>query len=65
VAADKGLGYLLLEYNGDIDTPMVFAVIVVLSSIGLLVYGTVALIERTAIPWHVSQRVVNDGAPAH
>jgi len=65
VAADKGLGYLLLEYNGDIDTPMVFAVIVVLSSIGLLVYGTVVLIERAAIPWHVSQRVVNDGASAH
>jgi NitT/TauT family transport system permease protein len=65
VAADKGLGYLLLEYNGDLDTPMVFAVIVVLSSIGLLVYGAVVLIERSAIPWHVSQRVVNDGSPAH
>lgn len=65
VAADRGLGYLLLEFNGDLDTPMVFAVIVVLSTIGLSVYNIVVLIERAAIPWHVSQRIVNDGAPAH
>jgi len=27
VASDKGLGYLLLQYNGQLDTPMVFATI--------------------------------------
>jgi NitT/TauT family transport system permease protein len=56
VASNRGLGYLLLEYNGDMDTPMVFAVIVVLSMIGLSVYGLVAIVERFVIPWHVSQR---------
>lgn len=56
VAADRGLGYLLLRYNGNFETPMVFAVIVVLSLIGLAVYYLVELIERLVIPWHVSQR---------
>ena len=56
VASNRGLGYLLLEYNGNLDTAMVFAVIIVLSLIGLAVYYAVELIERLAIPWHVSQR---------
>jgi NitT/TauT family transport system permease protein len=56
VASDKGLGYLLLQYNGDLETPMVFATIIVLSVVGLIVYYLVELIEKLAIPWHVSQR---------
>lgn len=56
VASDKGLGYLLLRYNGDLETPMVFATIIVLSIVGLIVYYAVELLEKFAIPWHVSQR---------
>ena len=56
VASDRGLGYLLLQYNGNLDTPMVFAIIVLLSLIGLAVYYVVEIIERIAIPWHVSQQ---------
>jgi len=56
VAADRGLGYLLQQYNGQLETPMVFAIIVLLSLIGLAVYYVVELIERLVIPWHVSQR---------
>lgn len=56
VASDKGLGYLLLRYNGDLETPMVFATIIVLSIVGLIVYYAVELLEKVAIPWHVSQR---------
>jgi NitT/TauT family transport system permease protein len=56
VASDRGLGYLLLQYNGQLDTPMVFATIVVLSLIGVIVYYAVEVIERLAIPWHVSQQ---------
>jgi NitT/TauT family transport system permease protein len=55
VASDRGLGYLLLQYNGNLETPMVFAIIVVLSAIGLALYYTVELIEKLTIPWHVSQ----------
>lgn len=56
VAADRGLGYLLQQYNGQLETPMVFAIIVLLSLIGLAVYYIVEVIERLVIPWHVSQR---------
>lgn len=56
VASDKGLGYLLLQYNGQLETPMVFAIVVLLSLIGLAVYYAVEIIERFAIPWHVSQQ---------
>jgi len=56
VASDNGLGYLLLGYNGNLNTSMTFAVILVLSALGLLLYGVVELLERWAIPWHVSQR---------
>jgi len=55
VASDSGLGYLLLQYNGNLDTPMVFAVIFLLSFIGLAVYYAVELLERITIPWHTSQ----------
>jgi NitT/TauT family transport system permease protein len=56
VASDNGLGYLLLGYNGNMNTPMTFAVIIVLSVLGLALYGVVEAIERVCIPWHVSQR---------
>jgi NitT/TauT family transport system permease protein len=56
VASDRGLGYLLQQYNGQLETPMVFAIIVLLSLIGLAIYYAVELIERLVIPWHVAQR---------
>ena len=59
VAADRGLGYLLLQYNGNLETPMVFAIVVLLSLIGLAVYYVVEVIERITIPWHVSQQAAD------
>ena len=55
VASDRGLGYLLLQYNGDLNTPMVFATVMVLGAIGLVVYFAVEMMERLVIPWHASQ----------
>ncbi len=59
VASDRGLGYLLLEYNNNMNTPMAFAIVLVLSAMGLALYGAVEIIERIAIPWHVSRRVAD------
>ena len=56
VASDNGLGFLLLEYNGALDTSMTFATIIVLSVLGLALYGAVVLIEHLAFPWHISRR---------
>ena len=55
VASDRGLGYLLLQYNGDLNTQMVFATVMVLGAIGLVVYFAVELLERLVSPWHASQ----------
>lgn len=56
VGATEGLGYLLLRANANLDTPLLFAAIVILTILGLIVYYAVTFIERLAIPWHVSQR---------
>jgi NitT/TauT family transport system permease protein len=61
VASTEGLGYLLLQYNGDLNTPMVFATVIVLSVMGLALYYAVELVERAVIPWHASQKTTQGG----
>ena len=54
--ADAGLGYLLLWSNANLDTPLLFAVLVCLMVIGLALYYAVEFLEAWALPWHVSVR---------
>ena len=61
VASDRGLGYQLIEHSNNMNTPMTFGIILVLCAMGLLLYGAVELVERIAIPWHVSRRVADAG----
>jgi NitT/TauT family transport system permease protein len=56
VGAESGLGYLLLWANANLDTPLLFAVLVALMVIGLVLYYAVEFAERFAIPWHISVR---------
>jgi NitT/TauT family transport system permease protein len=56
VGSDRGLGYLLLVAGGDLRTELLFATLVVLTAIGLVLYYLMTLLERLAIPWHVSRR---------
>jgi NitT/TauT family transport system permease protein len=57
VGADKGLGYLLLVTNSNMQTSLMFATIVALTIIGLVFYYLVELLEGMLIPWHVTHRV--------
>ena len=57
VASDKGLGNMLLEANGNLNTTMAFGAVFVLTFLGFSLYALVELVERISIPWHVSQRV--------
>jgi len=57
VGADKGLGYLLLVTNSNMETALMFATIVALTIIGLVFYYLVELLESFLIPWHVTHRV--------
>ena len=61
VGADKGLGYLLLVTNSNMQTSLMFATIVALTIIGLVFYYLVELIESFLIPWHVTHRVQETG----
>lgn len=56
VAADRGLGYQLIVANGVLDVQLQFAVLIVLSLLGVALYALVDLLERAMLPWHVSQR---------
>jgi len=57
VGADKGLGYLLLVTNSNMQTALMFATIVALTIIGLVSYYLVEMLEGLLIPWHVTHRV--------
>lgn len=57
VAADRGLGYQLIVANGSMDVTLSFAVLVVLSLMGVVLFAIVDILERICLPWHVSQRL--------
>ena len=56
VAADSGLGYQLIVANGTLDVVLSFAIVVVLSILGVLLFAVVDLAERLLLPWHISHR---------
>jgi NitT/TauT family transport system permease protein len=56
VGADKGLGYLLLVTNSNLETALMFATIVALTIIGLVFFYAVEFLEALLIPWHVTHR---------
>jgi len=57
VASRSGLGHVILVAQGQFDIPMMFAALVILALLGTALFYAIDLIERFAIPWHVSQRV--------
>jgi NitT/TauT family transport system permease protein len=57
VGADKGLGYLLLVTNSNLETALMFATLFALTIIGLVFFYAVEFLESLLIPWHVTRRV--------
>ena len=49
--ASAGLGYVIQFASTQLDTPLVFAALVVVSVLGLLFYYLVELAERLLVPW--------------
>ena len=62
VGANRGLGYLLLVANGNIDTVLLFAGIFVLTLMGIAAFMMVDMVERVLLRWHVSQRQIETHA---
>ena len=61
VAAQRGIGYLIVMANGLLDTPLMMAAIVALSAMGLGLYGLVAALERVVVYWQVPAETVRGG----
>ena len=54
--AQRGLGVTLSNNIQVAKMPLAWAAIVAAAVLGLVLYGLVSLVERAAIPWHVSFR---------
>jgi NitT/TauT family transport system permease protein len=56
IGSDQGLGFYIQIVTGNMRPDLAFAGIFLLTLLGLALFGIVTLIERWAIPWHISQR---------
>lgn len=56
VGSNSGLGYVMQKASGTFDLPLMFAALVVLSSLGVLLFLLIEVVERWLLPWHASQR---------
>jgi NitT/TauT family transport system permease protein len=63
IGADRGIGRVLLEANGDMETELLFAGIVLLSITGVILFLIIDGLERVMIRWHVSQRLREQPMP--
>jgi putative hydroxymethylpyrimidine transport system permease protein len=51
VGAQQGLGFLMIQSNARLQTPLVFAAILWLAAMGLLLWALVGMIEKKTITW--------------
>ena len=49
LGSDKGLGYLMLQVQVTLDTPAMFMAVVLITLLGMLLYGLVLLLEHFMI----------------
>ncbi|MGI8944657.1 MAG: ABC transporter permease [Thermoleophilaceae bacterium] len=56
--ADEGLGRLVLLGNNQLQTPRVYAGIVLLTLIAVALFALATLLERVACPWNRTERTV-------
>lgn len=56
VGADRGLGYLLLVTNSNLQTALMFGTIAALTIQGLILFYAIQILENFLIPWHITVR---------
>lgn len=56
VAAQHGLGFVILSAQGVFETRRVYVALLILAVMGTLLFYLVELLERRMLPWHVSRR---------
>ena len=50
LGSDKGLGYLMLQVQVTLDTPAMFMAVILITLIGVVLYGIVLALERLLVP---------------
>ena len=49
LGSDRGLGYLMLQVQVTLDTPAMFMAVILITLLGMLLYGAVLLLEHFLI----------------
>ena len=56
--ASNGLGYLIQFASTQLDTPLLFAALILVSAIGVALYYAIVLLERLLLPWTAPAGIV-------
>ena len=56
LGTDVGLGYLIVQATGNVNTPLLFSALLALTVLGVLFYVLVSAGERLLIPWYSEDR---------
>lgn len=51
ISGNTGLGYVIMVANSEMNTAMSFAALLLLSVMGLALFGIMELLERVIVPW--------------
>lgn len=62
IAAQNGLGFVVVSSQATFDTTPMFAAILLLAALGLLLFYLIEFLEGLLLPWHVSRRRHAGGA---
>ncbi len=55
VGGSEGLGYLIVVANAELKTAMSFSSFILLSAMGLVLFGLIVVLERLMVPWGVTE----------
>lgn len=55
VGAEKGLGFIILVAQYEVNTPLMFASFVLLAIIGMMLFYSMVLVERFLLPWRAGR----------
>ena len=51
IASDQGLGYLMMQVQVTLDTAAMFMAVLLITLVGVVLYGMVLLLERLLVVW--------------
>ena len=58
IGSNRGLGFVIINAQYTMDTPPIFAAVILVSLLGAGLYGLVTLLERLLMPWaYTKERV--------